>query len=346
MRAVVYRGPRCVAVEDVPEPAIADASDAIVDVELAGVCGSDLHIYHGEMPGVLDGGVLGHEFVGRVREVGSGVAAVAPGDRVVGSFQMPCGACNACARRVFHACRDLVVPGFGVAFGDLPGAQAERVRVPRADAALRRIPRGVGAEDALLAGDVMSAAFTGIRPHVHRGDVVAVVGAGPVGLMSLEVARALGASRTVAVEPDKRRLAVAAGRGHEILDPAAEDPVSALAESTGGWGADLVVEAVGGKGRALDTAFRLAAPGARVVSLGVPTEHEFAYPWLEGFTKGLTFHATLANVPAVIDDVLAMIADGRLAGAWCVTHRMPLAEAPEAYRLFDAREATKVVLKP
>ncbi len=346
MRAAVYNGPRDITVQEVDEAVLQEPGDVIVEVEHAGVCGSDLHVFHGEVPGLLEGMTLGHEFVGRVVQVGEGVTRVAEGDHVVASFQAPCGTCRACRRGIFNGCQDLHVFGYGMGFGSIGGAQADRVRVPRADHCLRPIPAGLAPEEALFAGDILTTAYTGVRPWLQPGATVAVVGAGPVGLLCMEVARALGAGRVYAVDLDPERIAWARKRGHTAIDPREADAVSLIQEETGGFGADLVVEAVGGKGAALETAFSLAAPGSHVVALGVPTEFEFTYPWLEAFNKGFTFQPTLANVPRWMDEVLSLQAAGRLEASWLISHRLPLDEAATAYRLFDRHEALKVLLKP
>lgn len=346
MRAVVYDGPKAVSVQDVPDAAVEEPTDVVVEVQHAGVCGSDLHIYHGEVPGVMEGMTLGHEFVGKVVEAGDAVRRVREGDTVVASFQAPCGTCPACRRGAYNGCQELYVFGYGMGFGSIGGAQAERVRVPRADLCLRPVPAGVSPEEALFAGDILSTAYTGVRPHLSPGDTVAVVGAGPLGLLCMDVARALGAGHVYAVDLDPSRISWARERGHTALDPREADPVSTVMDETSGFGCDLVIEAVGGRGAALETAFSLVGAGGHVTALGVPTEFEFTYPWLEGFNKGFSFQPTLANVPRWIDEVLSLQAAGRLEASWLISHRMGLDEAPQAYDLFDRHEALKVVLEP
>lgn len=346
MQAIVYQGPGKITVEDVEEPQLEGPDEALVRVEHAGLCGSDLHIYHGEVGGVVEGDTVGHELVGTVEAVGDGVTRVAEGDRVVASFQCPCGRCRACRRQRYNGCQDLHIFGYGLAFGSLNGAQAERVRVPRADLTLRKLPAGVSPEEAIFAGDVLTAAYTGVRPFLRPGDTVAVVGAGPVGLLAMETARALGAARVFGIDLEPSRVEIVEERGHVGLDPGQTDPITRVMEATEDQGADLVVEAVGGQGQALDTVFSLVGPGGHVSALGVPTAYEFEYPWLEGFTKGTSFQATLANVPRWIDEVLELQAAGRLETSWMVSHHMGLDEAVEAYDLFDRREALKIILEP
>ncbi len=346
MQAVVYQGPGEIRVEDIAEPELQGPDEAIVQVEQAGLCGSDLHIYHGDVGGVLEGDTVGHEFVGTIEATGDAVTRFQEGDQVVASFQSPCGACRACSRQRYNGCQDLHVFGYGIAFGGIPGAQAEKVRVPRADLTLRKLPDGVSPDEAIFAGDVLPAAYTGVRPHIAPGDTVAVVGAGPVGLLAMEAARALGAARVFGIDLEPHRVEVVDQRGHIGLDPAQTDPIARVMDATEDQGADLVVEAVGGEGQALETAFSLVGPGGHVSALGVPTAYEFEYPWLEGFTKGFSFQATLANVPRWIDEVLELQAAGQLEAAWMISHRMALADAAEAYEMFDRREALKILLQP
>ncbi len=343
MRAVVYQGPFQVAVQEVEEPRLFEETDALVKVELSAICGSDLHIYHGKIAGVAPGMVLGHEFVGRVVERGS-LVPFPVGTRVVGSFHVACGDCPMCQKGRYFACAKGGVYGFGVALGNLQGAQAEKVRVPFAKTSLFPIPEDLPAEEAILAGDILSTAYGGVRPHLEPGQSVAVVGSGPVGLLAQHVAHALGAGVVLAVDPDERRLEKAKALGSIPISPKATDPVRAVKAHTEGLGADLVVEAVGGEGEALGLAFRLAAPGGSVLSLGVPTAERFTYPWLAAFSKGIAFRSSLANVPRWIREVLALQKAGRLQGRFVFSHRLGLEEAPLGYALFDRKEATKVAL--
>lgn len=343
MKAVVYEGPGDVSVDEVEQPTIQEPTDAIVDTQIAGLCGSDLHIYHGETAGVEPGTVIGHEIVGTVTATGEALMRIEEGQRVVASFQVPCGQCSACRREAYNGCPQLGVFGHGLAFGSMPGAQAEQVRIPNADLVLREIPASVDSEEALFTGDILAAAYTGVRPHLQPGQDVAVVGAGPVGLLALEVASALGAGNTYAIELDPKRAQIARKRGHEAPDPDETDPVSHITEATEGKGIELVVEAVGGQGQALDSCFELVAPGGTITALGVPTAYDFQFPWLSSFTQDITFRPTLANVPKWIDEILALQAAGRLEASWLTSHRMSLDEAAEAYRLFDEHEALKVL---
>ncbi|HEV2980371.1 MAG TPA: alcohol dehydrogenase catalytic domain-containing protein, partial [Solirubrobacteraceae bacterium] len=192
MRAVTFQAPGDVRVSDVPEPQIADPHDAIVQIQASGVCGSDLHIYHGRVQ-IEPGFVIGHEYVGTVVATGEQVTGLTAGDRVLGCFQTACGRCFFCRRGWFHKCDSSRTFGHGATLGSLPGTQAELALVPNAELVLRRVPAGMSDEVALFAGDVMGTGYhavveSGLRP----GEVAAVLGLGPVGLCAVQVARAAG----------------------------------------------------------------------------------------------------------------------------------------------------------
>ncbi|MGA7705862.1 MAG: alcohol dehydrogenase catalytic domain-containing protein, partial [Solirubrobacteraceae bacterium] len=182
MRAVTFQEPGKVLVIEVPEPEIVDPGDALVRIEATGVCGSDLHIYHGRVQ-IEPGFTIGHEYVGTVLEVGGAVESVAVGDRVLGCFQTACGHCWFCRRGLFHKCDSSRTFGHGAALGSLQGTQAERALIPAADLVLRKIPPGMSDEVALFAGDVMGTGFHAVVDSgLSPGDVAAVLGLGPVGL--------------------------------------------------------------------------------------------------------------------------------------------------------------------
>lgn len=352
MRAVVYRGPGDVRLEDVPEPVIQDPEDAIVRVTTAGICGSDLHVLHGLMPRTEAGNVIGHEFTGMVHAVGSAVSLFRPGDRVVGPAAVWCGRCRACVRGILSACECGAVFGSGPLFGDLQGAQAEYVRVPFADATLQPIPDGLTDEQAIFAGDILSTGYSavaGLSPGVRgvrRGDTVVVFGSGPVGLCAVASARLLGAERLVAVDLEPCRLAVAARLGADaVVDASREDVRISVKEITEGWGADYVVEAVGSQ-EALANAVAVAAPGGIVSVVGV-----FQQPVTVNAPRLLARNVALCMGMGDLgrmNDLLGLIRTGRLDLRPIITHRMKLDDAPRAYELFDGREdgAIKILLNP
>src|ERR671931_1607379 len=206
MQAVTYQAPRDVRVEERPEPDLLARDDAIVRVEATGVCGSDLHIYHGRVS-MEPGFTLGHEFVGTVVAAGDGVTQVAEGERVLGCFCSACGNCFFCRRGDFHKCDEGRVFGHGKTLGSLQGAQAEQVLVPRANLTLRRVPDGMSNDAALFAGDVMGTGYHSVQhAGLQPGDTAAVLGLGPVGLCAVQAARAAGASQVVAIDTVEPRL--------------------------------------------------------------------------------------------------------------------------------------------
>src|SRR4051812_14071678 len=224
MRAVTFQAPGEVRVDEVGEPSISHPADAIVRIDASGICGSDLHIYHGRVK-IEPGFVIGHEYVGTVLATGDDVRTVAAGDRVLGCFQTACGRCFFCRRGLFHKCDESRTFGHGAALGSLPGTQAEQALVPNADLVLRKVPAGMSDDVALFAGDVMgtgyhAAAESGLQP----GDVAAVLGLGPVGLCAVQAAFAVGASNVIAIDTVPERLAMAASFGAQAVHLSDEDP--------------------------------------------------------------------------------------------------------------------------
>lgn len=346
MKAVTWHGREDVRVEEMPEPEVQEADDVLLRVERTAVCGSDLHIYRDEIPGVVPGTVMGHEFVGTVAEAGSGVRGLEPGDRVVGPFHAACGRCPACRRRQYHQCEDGGVYGYGLAFGDLAGAQAEYLRVPHGDVNLRRVPEGMNPETALFAGDILSTAHGAVRKaRLRPGESCAVIGCGPVGQLVVACARLFGAARVFAIDLVERRAEAAGELGAVPVHSGTVNPVARVQELTDGEGADVVVEAVGGA-ETLELAFDLVRGGGRISAVGITAAETFEYPLMTSLVRDLTFRAGMANVHREMDAVLELLASGRIDPTRLVTHRLPLEAAPEAYRLFADREATKILLEP
>lgn len=344
MRALTFQAPGEVRLEEVAEPRLGGPQDALVRVESSGVCGSDLHIYHGRVF-VEPGFVIGHELVGTVTEVGEAVSRTAVGDRVVSCFHSACGTCFFCLRSEYQHCLRRRTFGHGSAMGNLPGAQAEQVLVPNADMTLRVVPEGLADEVALFAGDVMGTGYHAIASAgVGPGDTVAVLGLGPVGLCAVQAARAAGAARVFAVDSVTERLEVARSFGATPLHLEESDVRNEVYAVTENRGADVVVEAVGDP-RALESALFLARAGGTVSVVGVYAERADVHLGL-AWIKGLTLRMGLANVIGHVDRVLAMITAGVLDPAPLVTHHMSLEQAPEAYAVFDRREALKIILKP
>ena len=344
MRAVTFQAPGEVRVEEVADPELVAADDALVRVEASGICGSDLHILHGRVP-VEKGFTIGHEFVGTVLAAGPDVERVAVGDRVLGCFHVACATCTPCLRGDYHRCDRQRTFGHGSHLGDLQGAQAEQLLVPRANLALRRVPEGMSDEVALFAGDVMGTGFHAVEhAGMRTGDTVAVLGLGPVGLCAVQAAWAGGATKVFAIDSVQQRLAMAAEFGATPIHLTEEEPKKAVRAATDGRGVDVVVDAVGDPGP-LAMAVSLCRDAGTVSGIGAYAgkgEVPLGLAWL----KGLTLRLGLANVIAHVDRVLALLQAGKLDPAPLVTHHMKLDEAAEAYAIYDRREALKIVLTP
>jgi threonine dehydrogenase-like Zn-dependent dehydrogenase len=344
VQAVTFQAPGEVRVEEKPDPEPSEPDEALVRVTAAGVCGSDLHILHGRHP-VEPGFTLGHEFTGEVVTVGDGVSRVAPGDRVTGSFVTACGHCFFCDRGQFHHCIDQRIFGHGKISGDLQGAQAEQLVVPRADMTLRNVPDGLADDVALFAGDVMNTGVFAVRSAgVQPGDSVVILGMGPVGLCTVQAARYAGAELVLAVDGVSERLEMAQRFGATPVHLTEQDPRAEIKAHTEGRGADVGVEAVGTP-EALDLAIRLTRRAGKLAIIGVhgkPCEVHMGLLW----NKSLTVTTGLANVLAHFDDTLSLLAAGELDPSPLVDRRLPLEQAPEAYAAYDRREALKIVLTP
>jgi len=346
MKALTYQGVGDVKVVDVPKPAISGAGQALVKITLGAVCGSDLHILHGNMP-INEGAVLGHEFVGVVEEVGPNVERFKPGDRVVSSFFTACGHCALCRKGWFNQCVNKALFGTGeLYFGGLGGGQSEYVVVPNADYTMEPIPTGMADEQAIFVGDILATGlFAAERAEIKPGDTVAVIGAGPVGLMATMCAQLFGPARVFVVDMVDSRLEIAQELGGIPVNAARVHPVEAVMDQTGGIGADSSIECVGLMS-SVDTAIRIVRGGGTISMVGVPQAVSADFPFYHLWVKSLTFRSGWCNVQPYMRPLLDLIASGRLKPETIISHRMKLADAEEAYRMFDAREATKIVLTP
>ncbi len=267
MKALVYRGPEKIGLEDVPIPRIIAPDDAIVRVTTSTICGTDIHIWHGGMPEVESPRIIGHEFVGEVVEVGPAVRNSKVGDKVAVSCVTQCGECFYCVRGIYSHC----TTGSWIFGYMIDGCQAEYVRVPHANLGMFGIPDGLSEEDVLFVGDILSTGYFGAEnAHIEAGDTVAVMGSGPVGMCAMATARLWGPARIVAVDMIQERLdaAIKNGVADIGLNPAKVNVVEALKELTGGRGADRTIEAVGAKGT-FDLALEAVRPGGNVSIIGV-----------------------------------------------------------------------------
>lgn len=349
MKAITFQEVGRVEIRDVPEPAIQTDTDAIVNVTAAGLCGSDLHPFLGRERGLDPGTVMGHEFVGLVTRVGEGVSTFRTGDRVVAPFTTSCGACFFCESGLTARCEKGQLFGWVENGVGLHGGQAQRVRVPLADSTLVAVPPAI--EDdalALLAGDILSTAIFGARlASVGRGDRVVVVGCGPVGLLAIRACLARGAERVIAVDRVPSRLDLAQRFGALPAHLERDDLSSLVRAHTEGRGADRAIEAVGTP-EATRVAADLLRPGGSLAAVGVHSEPHLALSPGEIYDRNLHYAGGRCPARDILPEALRFARRESSLLRTLISHRMPLDEGKEAYRMFSERRDgwTKVLLLP
>ena len=393
MRALTWHGKRDVRIDTVPDPKIEVPTDAIVRVTSSGICGSDLHLYEVLTPYLDAGDILGHEPMGIVEEVGSGVTNLAPGDRVVIPFQIACGHCYMCDLSLFTQCETTQVReqgsgaalfGYSKLYGQVPGGQAEYLRVPQAHFGPVKVPDGVPDDRYLYLSDVLPTAWQAVAyADAKPGGSLVVLGLGPIGDMCVRIAQQLGVANVIGIDPVPERRARLAARGATVIDPTASDDVLGLVqELTGGRGADAVIDAVGMEAHgsspekaaqtmvgflpdavadrlmrksgvdrlaALHLAMDLVRRGGTVSLSGVYGGSADPMPMLYMFDKQIQLRMGQANVKRWVDDILPFLGDDDPLGVDSfATHHVPLEEAPAAYEMFQKKTdgAVKVVFRP
>jgi alcohol dehydrogenase len=343
MRALVYEGPGRKAWKDVPDPEITDDADVIVRVDTTTICGTDLHILKGDVREVRPGRILGHEAVGTVEQAGSSVRTIGEGDRVLVSCISACGSCRFCREGRYGQCR----AGGWILGHTYDGTQAEYARVPFADNSAYRLPDGVTDEEALMLADILPTGYEvgALNGRVSPGDVVAVVGSGPVGLAAITGARLFSPSHIVAIDLADGRLDAAKQFGADVtVNNAREDPASIVQDMTDGLGADVTIEAVG-LPETFELAVRLARPGGRVANVGVhgkPAALHLEEQWI----RDLTITTGLVDTYST-PTLLRLLATGQVSARQFVTHRFGFDDFAEAYDAFARATDTgalKVVL--
>lgn len=344
MKALVYHGPGRKAWEEAPKPAVLSDTDAIVRVDAVTICGTDLHILKGDVPAVTDGRILGHEAVGTVDEVGAGVKTMKPGDRVLVSCITSCGACRFCREGRYGQC----LGGGGWILGHtIDGTQAEYVRVPFADTSTHRVPAGAVDEQILMLADILPTGYeVGVlNGTVQPGDVVAVVGAGPIGLSAILGARLFSPSHIVAIDLAESRLDAAKQFGADVVvSNAREDGGAVVAGLTGGLGADVAIEAVGVPAT-FEQAVRLVRPGGHIANIGVhgaPATLHLEEQW----SRDVTITTGLVDTYTT-PTLLRLVMSQQLDAGRFVTHHLALDQFEEAYDIFARAGDTgalKVVL--
>jgi len=393
MRAVTWQGRRDVRVEEVPDPRIQQPNDAIVKVTSSGLCGSDLHLYETLKPFMGQGDVLGHEPMGIVEEVGPEAGDLRVGDRVVLPFQICCGHCWMCDQGLYTQCETTQVReqgmgaalfGFSKLYGEVPGGQAEYLRVPQAQFMPIKVPEGPADERFLFLSDVLPTAWQSVAyADVPKDGTLLVLGLGPIGDMATRIALHQG-FRVIAVDLVPERLARATAAGAEVIDLRAVDDVAEEVRSrTNGRGADSVVDAVGMEAHgspvaafgqvvfgalprrvsaavmakvgldrmtAIYTAIDAVRRGGTISLIGVYGGQSDPMPMLTMFDKQIQLRMGQANVKRWVDDIMPLLVDDAdpLGTETFATHRVPLSEAPTAYEKFQKKQdgTVKVVFKP
>ena len=336
MKALVYHGPSKKSWDDVPDPVLIDATDAIVRVDTTTICGTDLHILKGDVPTVAEGRILGHEGIGTVLQVGSAVRNHSVGDRVIISCVSSCGTCSYCrSGNPSHCLADEGASGIGWILGHLiDGTQAEMVRIPFADNSLYEMPDKVTDDAAILLSDIFPTGFEmGVQyGRVKPGDTVAVVGAGPVGLAVIATAGLYGAAQIIAIDLDENRLDLAkqVGASH-VINAGAIDWKEQVLALTDGYGVDVAVEAVGVPAT-FEMCTALVRPGGNVANVGVhgkPVQLDLQDLWI----KNINISMGLVNT-TTLGMLLKLVAQHMLPTERFVTHRFALGDIESAYRTF------------
>jgi alcohol dehydrogenase len=385
MKALVFHKPKDVRVDTVEDPKIEESRDVILKVTSTAICGSDLHIYNGLFPQPKPL-VLGHEFMGIVEEVGSGVSNLKVGDRVVVPFPISCGQCHFCNMDLPTHCENSNPENYGPEgellkgkggglfgytdlYGGYSGGQAEYVRVPYADYGPRKIPDNLTDEQALFLTDIFPTGWSGIDwAGLKGGETVVIWGAGPVGIMAAKSAWLKGAGRVIIVDIQDYRLAMAKRAANvETINYKDGDAVEKIRQMTGGYGADVCVDAVGmeadhsvwtkalnviqgevGTMRVLERCLDAVRRGGVVTVLGVYGSPYDNFPLHQWFDKGIQIKGGQAPVHNYIDHLIELVSSGKVVLEDIITHKVPLTDAAKMYDIFNNKEdnCVKVVLKP
>ncbi len=389
MKALCWHSPGDVRVDTVPDPKLLNPHDAIVDIELTAICGSDLHLYDGYIPTMREGDILGHEFMGEVVDVGAEVETLEVGDRVVVPFTISCGHCSHCKREQYSLCDNsnpnaalaeqfygyspAALFGYSHLLGGYAGGQAEYARVPFADVGPTRVPDEMEDEEVLFLTDILPTGYQAAeQAGIDGGEVVAVWGAGPVGLFSAASAYQLGAERVISIDRIPERLEMARQEvGAEVLNYEKEHVLGKLQNMTAGRGPDVCIDAVGMEAHgfgvagwydkakqtiraqtdrptALRQAIQACRKGGTVSITGVYGGLLDKLNLGAAFNKGLSFEMGQTHVQRHIPKLLNLLQSDGLDASFPVTHRLSLDEAPEAYDTFKYKRdgCVKVVLEP
>jgi alcohol dehydrogenase len=335
MKSLIFFGAREVGVEEMDRPVMEKPTDALVKVTLSTICGSDLHIYHGELP-IPPPFPIGHEFVGVIEELGKDVPGLKEGDRVAASCVVYCGQCYYCQRGLYGHCETGGIYGCGSMLGNLGGAQAEHVKVPYAQLGLHKIPDELTDEQVLYVGDILTTGFTGAKNgNILPGDIVAVFGSGPVGLCAQVCAQLFGPALVIAVDRLDYRLEVSRQIGCEPINADREDPAAKIKELTNGRGVDVAIEAVGIR-PTMAGCLSSVRPGGRIAVIGIFSE-SMEFPMSELCMMDISMTTSICDVrwiPALIKLIQSKKIDLTFLGI----HSLPLTDAAKAYEIFNQKQ--------
>lgn len=378
MKAVCWYGKKDVRVENVPEPKLITKRDALIKTTLTAICGSDLHLYHGVIPTMKEGDILGHEFMGEVVEVGTEVPNLKKGDRVVVPFCIACGNCFFCKNKMTSLC-DNSNPnaamaeklygsssaglfGYSHLFGGYAGGQAQYVRVPFADVGPMKVPDSISDEQALFLTDIFPTGYMAAENcNIRPGDVIAVWGCGPVGQFAIRSAFLLGAERVIAIDNIQSRLALAKAGGAETIDYDSGDVEEKLRMMTAGRGPDACIDAVGleAHGTSIDAIYDYAKMAVKLETDRTHALRQAIYACRKGgtvsipgvygglvdkfplgvaFSKGLTFKMGQTNVHPYLKPLMDRVEKGEIDPSFVITHRLGLNEGPSGYETFDGQD--------
>ena len=338
MKALIFQGQQTISYETVADPTVLEPTDALVKVKIAGVCGSDLHIYHGREQGLDCGTVMGHEFVGEVVETGKNVKRFRTGSLVFSPFTTSCGSCFYCKIGMTCRCEKGNLYGWVEKGRGLHGGQAEYVRVPMADSTLIPLSNDLTLEQGLLLGDILSTGyFCADMAQIKPKGTYVVIGCGPVGLMTIIGAKHLKANNLYAIDTVEARLHQAALFGAIPLNPLNCDVVDFIKTKTQGRGADAVMEAVGSPS-ASRLAVDLVRPGGIVSTVGVHTASQFSFSPVEAYNKNLTYKIGRCPAHFYAEKLIREGVAQQYDVTQIITHRFPLSKGSEAYRIFDKKE--------
>jgi len=348
MQALIFGGIETIVHSSVADPQILQDTDAIVQITLSGICGSDLHVYHGRETGLDDGTVMGHEFVGTVIETGSAVKKFTKGARVLSPFTTSCGECFYCRIGLTCRCEKGNLFGWVQSGHGLHGAQAQYIRVPMADTTLISLSNDLNEEKGLLLGDIFSTGyFCAENAGVNERGTYAVIGCGPVGLMAVVAAKHLGAENLFAIDYSNERLQMAEQFGAIPINPSLVDAKKTIMNATNGRGADAVMEVVGSSD-ALRLAIVLLRPGGTISSVGVHTAKNFSFSPGEAYDKNLVYKIGRCPAHYYAEKLLREEVIQRYPVENIITHHFTLDKGARAYEVFDKKldNCIKTVLHP